>query len=44
MRHLPLSELFNGVLAARLAITRVVEPGEHPLPYALAFGADRLEL
>lgn len=44
MRHLPLGELFNGVLAAGLAITRVLEPGERSLPYALAFSADRLEV
>jgi hypothetical protein len=39
MRHVPLGELLNGFVAAGLRIDRVDEPGEGPLPYALAVRA-----
>lgn len=41
MRHLPLSDLVNGVVDAGLRITRVTESGEHPIPYVLALSARR---
>jgi ubiquinone/menaquinone biosynthesis C-methylase UbiE len=41
MRHLPLSELLNGVLNAGLSLTHVCEPREHSVPYILAFSAHR---
>jgi SAM-dependent methyltransferase len=36
MRHVPLAELFNAFIGAGLTIDRVVEPREHPVPFALA--------
>ncbi|THV32876.1 class I SAM-dependent methyltransferase [Glycomyces buryatensis] len=41
MRHLPLSDLLNGVLDAGLALARVREPREHAIPFVLAFSARR---
>lgn len=41
MRHLPLSDLFNGALEAGLELTQVSEPREHAIPYVLAFIARR---
>lgn len=39
MRHLPLSDLLNGVLGAGLSLEHVSEPREHAVPYVLAFSA-----
>ncbi|MEO3753152.1 class I SAM-dependent methyltransferase [Streptomyces sp. B6B3] len=41
MRHLPLAELFNAFIGARLTITRVVEPSEEPIPWTLALRAEK---
>ncbi|MFB4278259.1 class I SAM-dependent methyltransferase [Nonomuraea sp. MTCD27] len=41
MWHLPLGELLTAFIAAGLAITRVVEPRNDPVPRALALRADK---
>ena len=43
MRHVPLTELFGAVLASRLHIERVEEPGEMPIPVVLAISAHRVD-
>ena len=43
MRHVPLTELFGAVLASGLKIERVEEPGERPIPVALAISARRVD-
>lgn len=43
MRHVPLTELFGAVLASRLQIERVEEPGERPIPVVLAISARRVD-
>lgn len=43
MRHVPLTELFGAVLASRLRIERVEEPGERPIPVVLAISARRVD-
>ena len=39
MRHLPLADLVNAFVDAGLSIERMVEPREHPVPFALAVRA-----
>jgi SAM-dependent methyltransferase len=39
MRHLPLADLINAFVDAGLAIERVAEPREHPVPFGLAVRA-----
>jgi ubiquinone/menaquinone biosynthesis C-methylase UbiE len=41
MRHMPLAELMNAIIDAGLSIGKVEEPGERPIPYALALRAYR---
>ncbi|MGH3370024.1 MAG: class I SAM-dependent methyltransferase, partial [Nocardioidaceae bacterium] len=41
MRHVPLADFLNAFLQAGLAIERVVEPREDPVPHALAVRARR---
>jgi ubiquinone/menaquinone biosynthesis C-methylase UbiE len=39
MRHLPLPELINAFIDAGFSLERVAEPGEQPVPYAIAVRA-----
>jgi hypothetical protein len=41
MRHMPLADLLNAIIDAGLSIAKVEEPGERPIPYALALRAYR---
>lgn len=41
MRHIPLADLINAFLAAGLRLSRVVEPGDDPVPMVLAILARR---
>jgi hypothetical protein len=41
MRHVPLADLFHAFLDAGLAIERVAEPRDDPLPVVLAIRARR---
>jgi ubiquinone/menaquinone biosynthesis C-methylase UbiE len=41
MRHVPLADLLNAFVAAGLSIDRVTEPGNRPVPFALAIRARR---
>lgn len=41
VRHVPLAELLNKLIAAGLALTHVEEPGDGTLPWLLALVASR---